>query len=163
MSSEQPPTISRSELHRRQKLVRELAGKLGYSGYVEYRHVLSQTGGAQFCLGPRREADVLTVYAEAFVRDANPNDFSLNAILAHECGHQLVFRHPKLSRWLQGKVTLPSEEALASVIGSLLVSDVDDHNALAMKAICDVMNCGVEKSRAHELVLKLRSVLEAIL
>ena len=93
----------------------------------------------------------------------NKEDFSLNAILAHECGHQLVFRHPKLSRWLQGKVTPLSEEALASLIGSLLVSDVDDHNNLTMKSICDVVNCGVETSRAHKLILSVRSVLEAIL
>lgn len=155
--------ISRSELSRRQLLVQELASRLGFHGQVEYRHVFSQAGGAQFGLGPRPESDVLIVSAEAFLRDANPDDFSLNAILAHECGHQLVFRHPKLSRWLRGKVSPLSEEALASLIGSLLVSDVSDHNDLAMKAIYDVMNCGVEQPRAQELILKMRSVLEAVL
>lgn len=163
MPSEQPPSISRSEQHRREALVQQIASKLGFHGRIEYRHIFSQSGGAQFGLGPRIGSDVLTVYAEAFLRDANPNDFSLNAILAHECGHQLVFRHPKLSRWLQGTISLVSEEALASLIGSLLVSGVGDHNDLTMKAICDVLNCGVERAHAEEVILKMRSVLEAIL
>ena len=163
MPLDQPPTISQRELLRRQNLVRKLASELGFHGQVEYRHIYSQSGGAQFGLGPRIGSDVLIVYAEAFLRDATPDDFSLNAILAHECGHQLVFRHPKLSRWLRGKISLLSEEALASLVGSLLVSNVDDHNALTMKAICDAMDRGAEQSRAEEVILKMRSVLEAIL
>lgn len=163
MPPERPPPISRSEQYRREGLIRKMASKLGFHGQVEYRHIVSQSGGAQFGLGPRIGSDRLTVYAEAFLRDVDPQDFSLNAILAHECGHQLVFRHPKLRRWLPGKISLISEEALASLIGSLLVSDVDDHNDLTMKAMCDVLNCGVEQARAQEVIIQMRSVLEAIL
>jgi hypothetical protein len=51
---------------------------------VEYRHVYSQTGGAQYGRGNTPEEDLLTVYAEAFERDADPQDFSLEAMIAHE-------------------------------------------------------------------------------
>ena len=67
--------------------------------------------------------DVLAVYAD-------PRDFSLTAIVAHECGHQVAVRNSTLNRWLQGELTLVSEEVLASIIGSLLVFDVEDHNDL---------------------------------
>ena len=44
---------------------------------------------AQYARGSTAHEDLLTVYAEAFERDADPEDFSLEAILAHERGHQL--------------------------------------------------------------------------
>ena len=56
-----------------------------------------------------------------------------------------------------------SEEVLASLIGSLLVFEVDDRNDLAMKAIHDVIGCEVKCEKAKEVVMNLRSVLEAIL
>jgi hypothetical protein len=55
--------------------------------------VLSNAGGAQFGLGSSPARDLLVVYAEAFLRDADPEDFSLEALLAHECGHQIVYRN----------------------------------------------------------------------
>jgi hypothetical protein len=80
--------------------VARVARVLGFVGRVEYRHVYSQTGGAQYGRGTVEANDLLTVYAEAFERDANPEDFSLEAILAHERGHQLLARHPRLAkRW----------------------------------------------------------------
>ena len=51
---------------------------------MEYRHVYSQTGGAQYGQASTETEDLLTVYAEAFERDANPEDFSLEAIVAHD-------------------------------------------------------------------------------
>lgn len=163
MPVDQPPPISAAEWQRRESLVRDLAERFGFRGRVEYDHVFSQSGGAQFGLGRTIDNDLLVVYAEAFVRDANPRDFSLAAILAHECGHQVAARHPTLKRWLRGELPLTSEEVLASVIGSLLVFEVDDHNDLTMKALYDVLRCGVERSHAEKVILNLRSVLEAIL
>lgn len=71
-------------------------------GRVEYRHVYSQTGGAQYGRGTTAADDLLTVYAEAFERDADPEDFSLGAILAHERGHQLLARHPRIAKRVRG-------------------------------------------------------------
>ncbi len=163
MPDPQPSPISSAEMQRRKRAVKDLAEGMGFRGRVEYVHGLSQSGGAQFGLGATPASDRLTVTAEAFLRDENPNDFSLTAILAHECGHQIVARHATLKRWLRGELPIASEEVLASLIGSLLVSDVDDHNDLTMKAIYDVLSCGVDRSKAEKVILNLRSVLEAIL
>lgn len=57
-----------------------MARALGFVGRVEYRHVYSASGGAQYGHGAEVESDLLTVYAEAFDRDADPEDFSLSAI-----------------------------------------------------------------------------------
>ena len=81
----------------------------------------------------------------------------------HECGHQVAVRNSTLKRWLHGELPVASEEVLASIIGSLLVFEVEDHNDLAMKAIHDVIRCGVKREKAKEVVMNLRSVLEAIL
>jgi hypothetical protein len=75
---------------------------LGFIGRVEYCHVYSQTGGAQYGRGSAAEQDLLTVYAEAFERDADPNDFSLQAMLAHERGHQLLARHSRIATESRG-------------------------------------------------------------
>src|SRR2546430_16181381 len=74
-----------------------IARRLGFVGSVEYRHVYSQTGGAQYGRGNTPEEDLLTVSAEAFERDADLGDFSLEAMIAHEQGPQVLARHPRLS------------------------------------------------------------------
>jgi hypothetical protein len=111
-----PAPISPAESRRRRGRVLRLARSVGFAGRVEYRHVYSQTGGAQYGRGAGEAGDLLTVYAEAFERDADPADFSLRAILAHERGHQLLARHPRLSRRLSGS-SLAAEEVLASLLG----------------------------------------------
>lgn len=60
---------------------------MGFRGVVEYRHVYSQAGGAQYGLAATEDEDLLIVYAEAFDRDADPEDFALESIGAHERGH----------------------------------------------------------------------------
>ncbi len=76
-----PKPIEKHEASSRRQRIARIARSLGFRGRVEYRHVYSQTGGAQFCLGPSADADLLVVYAEAFERDRNPEDFSLDAII----------------------------------------------------------------------------------
>src|SRR5438094_1330952 len=78
-------------------------------------------GGAQYGRGSTAEEDLLTVYAEAFQRDADPEDFSLEAILAHERGHQLLARHPRIARRVAvGRISAESEEILASLLEAML-------------------------------------------
>jgi hypothetical protein len=51
-----------------------IARKMGFIGQIEYHHLYSQTGGAQYGRGTTAQDDVLTVYAEAFERDADPEE-----------------------------------------------------------------------------------------
>src|SRR5438552_15815836 len=85
--------VSAAELLARQRRVSEIGGRFGFVGRFEYRHLRSQTGGAQFGLDNAPAEDVLNVYAEAFERDADPEDFSMEAIIAHESVHQLLATH----------------------------------------------------------------------
>jgi hypothetical protein len=82
MPPPRPEPISASERMARQRRASEAARHLGFIGNVEYRHVYSQAGGAQYGLGVTPEQDLLITYAEAFERDADPDDFSLEAISA---------------------------------------------------------------------------------
>src|SRR5438132_7667539 len=109
MPSGSPQPISQAQLRLRQTRVSHIAKTFGFIGRVEYRHVYSQSGGAQYGRGPSPEADILMVYAEGFERDADPADFSLEAMIAHECGHQILARHPRIARRVAG-ISEASEE-----------------------------------------------------
>src|SRR6266849_6799461 len=121
-----PRPISASERKARQRRASEIARRLGFTGRVEYRHVYSQAGGAQYGRAVAAKQDLLIVYAEAFERDADPEDFSLEAIVAHECGHQLLARHPRLARNLPPGWSGVTEEIVASLLGSWLVAEEKD-------------------------------------
>ncbi len=125
--------------------------------------MFSNTGGAQFGLGSNTSRDLLTVYAEVFERDADPEDFSLDAIIAHERGHQVVCRNETLQSMLTDRMTLTIEEILASLVGSLIVESESDREALMLKAFDDATRCGVELPDAIDLVAELRSFLEKTL
>jgi hypothetical protein len=118
--------------------------------------VLSNAGGAQFGLGSSTARDLLVVYAEAFLRDTDPEDFSLEAVIAHECGHQVACRNIAWQHFLPGQTTPASEEVLASVVGSLLVERSTDRETLVLKAIDDAVRCGLGVEDASKLVFELR-------
>ena len=143
--------------------MQRIAGRLGFQGQVEYRHVYSQSGGAQYCLASTPGRDLPVVYAEAFDRDANPEDFSLEAILAHERGHQLLARHARLAKQVAGKLSPISEEILASVLGALLCSPGLDRDALLAKATVELVNCGEPPGPAARRIQQLSDLLEALL
>src|SRR5712664_3396232 len=98
MATPFPRPLGAEQLRARRSRVARIARRFGFVGVVEYRHVNSQSGGAQYGQGSTADEDLLTVYAEAFERDANVEDFSLAAIIAHECGHQLLARHPRIAK-----------------------------------------------------------------
>lgn len=118
--------------------------------------MLSNAGGAQFGLGSSPARDLLVVYAEAFLRDADPEDFSLEAVIAHECGHQAVCRNAAWQQFLPGTWTPASEEVVASVVGSVLVERSTDRESLVLKAIDDAVRCGLDVQDASQLVFELR-------
>jgi len=94
MATPEPRPLTAAERRARRRWATRLARGLGFVGHIEYRHVYSQTG-AQYGRGSAAEEDLLTVYAEAFERDADPEDFTLAAMIAHERGHQILARHPQ--------------------------------------------------------------------
>ena len=131
-----------------------IARALGFVGRVEYRHVYSQSGGAQYGRGADAGSDLLTVYAEAFDRDADPDDFSLSAIIAHERGHQLLPRHPRLSVLL-ASASPAAEEALASLLGALVLEPGPDRDALLDKAAFEMLNRGATAEMAERVIANL--------
>ena len=156
MLPQEPKELDEDQVARRLARVSRLASAFGFTGQVEYRHAYSQSGGAQFCFGPGSASDLLLVYAEAFERDRDPDDFSLAAIVAHECGHQRLLRNPSLAvigRKLSGQVF---EEVLASLIGSLLVNDSRDAEDLVGKATVDLATIGLSAVSVVRTIEQLR-------
>jgi hypothetical protein len=162
MSGHSPQPISPVERRTRQRRISGIARRLGFAGRVEYRHVYSSAGGAQYGRGVTPEQDLLVVYAEALERDANPDDFSLAAIIAHERGHQLLARHPRLSR-VAGRVSSVSEEILASILGAIISPATEDQDVLLAKAIVELLGRGEKPEVATRLVHQLRDHLEQML
>jgi hypothetical protein len=158
-----PKPIPKSEHLARQRRASEIARRLGFVGRVEYRHVYSQSGGAQFGLAASPKEDLLIVYAEAFERDADADDFSLEAILAHERGHQLLARHERLTRNLPKEWSAASEEIVASLLGSLVAWEDKDQQDLLLKALFEAQKYGLTSDQATLFIMELRALLEKIL
>ena len=160
---DEPKPITRAEQEARGKRFIEIGRTLGFVGSMEYRHVYSRSGGGQYCIGPSHDKDVLLLYAEAFERDADPDDFSLEAIIAHECGHQLIQRHGRLKQYVAKTPSLIAEEILASLIGSLITEDVSDRQLLFAKAVAELLKSGVPAVAGVRLATDLRAHLRRIL
>jgi len=152
--------ISADEQRNRLQRIQRIARSLGFVGRVEYRHELRGTGGAQFGLARRPQDDLLIVDARAFELDVDPESFSLEAIIAHERGHQLLNRHPRLRGLLERWRARGPEEMMASIVGSLLVAQVKDRDDLLLKAIGDAVMCGLDLDDAAWLVAELKDKME---
>ena len=113
--------------------------------------------------GSTVEEDLVTVYAEAFERDADPDDFSLEAILAHERGHQLLARHPRIARRVAGRLSVGSEEILASLLGAMDCGVVSDRDALVAKATVELLDHGETLEVATRRLQELWELLEVLL
>ena len=162
MASPSPQPIGPAEARRRRSVVLRLARTLGFVGRVEYRHVYSQSGGAQYGRGAGAGTDLLTVYAEAFDREADPDDFSLAAILAHERGHQLLARHPRLSVLL-ASASPAAEEVLASLLGALALKAGPDRGMLLDKAAFELLSRGATVETAERVIASLWDLLGRLL
>jgi Zn-dependent protease with chaperone function len=98
--------------------------------------------------------DLLIVYAEAFDRDADPDDFSLAAIIAHERGHQVLARHPRLSVLL-ASASPAAEEVLASLLGALVLEPGPDRDALSDRAVFELLSRGATAETAERVIANL--------
>jgi hypothetical protein len=163
MPTPSPRPLTSAESRGRRDRVAKLARELGFVGRIEYRHVYSQSGGAQYGQGTTAANDLLTVFAEAFERNANPEDFSLTASVAHEYGHQLLARHPRIAPRVGGKISPTSEEVLASILGAMVCTDQRDRDALEGKALVELLTHGDSPEAAVGRAGELRRLLEALL
>jgi hypothetical protein len=154
--------LTAAERRARRSRAARIARRLGFVGGVEYRHVYSQTGGAQYGRGNTPEEDLLTVYAEAFERDADPDDFSLEAMIAHECGHQILAWHPRIAKRVAG-ISEASEEILASLLGAMICETDDDRVTLFAKAAAALLDRGQSAESTNRQLQQLWDVLEALL
>jgi hypothetical protein len=154
MASASPQPIRSAEARRRRSVALRIARAIGFVGRVEYRHVYSQSGGAQYGRGAEAGTDLLIVDAEAFDREADPDDFSLTAIIAHERGHQLLARHPRLSVLL-ASASPPAEEMLASLLGALVIKPGPDRDTLLDKAAFELVSRGATLEIAQRVITDL--------
>jgi len=162
MATRSPKPLTPAERHARRARVARIARGLGFVGHIEYRHVYSQTGGAQYGRSSAADEDLLTVYADAFERDADPEDFSLEAIVAHECGHQILARHPRIAKRV-ARVSEASEEILASLLGAMICNDDTECVSLFAKAAAELLECGQTAEAANRQLQELWNLLEALL
>jgi hypothetical protein len=106
---------------------------------------------------------MLVVYAKAFERDADPSDFSLEAMIAHERGHQLCRRHARLGPVIGVRLSMISEEFVASLLGSLIADAPVDREHLYLKAAAEVVKAGLARPDALRLAAQVRGYLEKML
>jgi hypothetical protein len=106
---------------------------------------------------------LLTIFAEAFERDADPEDFSLAAIIAHERGHQLLVRHPRIAGHVTGRISAASEEILASLLGAMLCAAEADRDALINKASVELLEHVESLAVVTRRLDELWNLLEALL
>lgn len=161
--ADQPRPITPSERRGRLGPIRKAARLLGFVGAAQYQHAYSKSGGAQYLIGPNPDEDLLIVYAEAFERDADPDDFSLDALLAHECGHQRLVRNRDLKTILAKFPSEPFEEILASLVGSLLLDDVEVAETLVWKATAELSEVGLSAAATTDFIDRLRRLLRHFL
>jgi hypothetical protein len=159
VDDDQPKPISAAEHRARNRRISRIARRLGFVGRVEYRHVYSRSGGAQYGIGPTADDDLLVLYAKAFERDADPADFSLEAIIAHECGHQRLIRTENLRSILAKFSGERFEEVLASLVGSLLLGGSESAQTLVWKATAELGELGMTAASTVHLIERLRRLL----
>lgn len=158
-------TLGNSKPSLPQILIERSSNRRTYSIFTLTRsqnHVYSQTGGAQYGQGVSEDDDLLMVYAEAFERDADPGDFSLIAIVAHERGHQLIARHRPLAKQAEG-ISLATEEIIASLVGAMVCSDQRNKDSLIAKAAIELIENGDRPEVAVQRVGQLTNLLKGIL
>ena len=163
MADRFPKPLTASQQKDRFLRVTRIARRLGFVGTIEYRHVYSSAGGAQYGRGRSEKKDLLIVYAEAFERDADASDFNLEAILAHECGHQILARHPRIAKRVAGRISDAGEEVLPSILGSLISVEVVDRDNLRVKAVADFVDRGESVEAALERFHDLATLFGALL
>jgi hypothetical protein len=83
-------------------------------------------------------------------------------MIAHERGHQVLARHPRLSVLL-ASASLAAEEVLASLLGALALQPGPDRDMLVDKAAYELLGRGATAETAERLIANLLDHLERLL
>jgi hypothetical protein len=83
-------------------------------------------------------------------------------MIAHECGHQLLARHPRIAKRVAG-ISAASEEILASLLAAMICNADADRAALFAKAIAELLDHGQSVASANRQLQQLWNLLEALL
>jgi hypothetical protein len=83
-------------------------------------------------------------------------------MIAHERGHQLLARHPRIAKRVAG-ISEASEEILASLLGAMICDSDADRVALFAKAVAELLDHGQSVESANRQLQQLWDVLEALL
>lgn len=158
----EPKPISDAEHRERQQRVARISNELGFVGSVEYCHAYTRSGGAQYCIGPSADDDIMILYAEAFERDSDPEDFPLEAIVAHEVGHQKLHRNPKFRKVMKQFGGEDFEEILASLVGCVLLGDGVPARLLLCRAVAELGDRRISGTEALRIAERLIRVMEQL-
>ncbi len=85
------------------------------------------------------------------------------AIMAHERGHQLLARHPRIAKRVGGRISDASEEILASLLGAMICTAEVDRDALVAKATVELLNHRESIPVATQRLGELWNLLEELL
>ncbi len=83
-------------------------------------------------------------------------------MIAHECGHQILARHPRKAKRVAG-VSEASEEILASLLGAMICNNDTDWDTLYAKATAELLDRGQSAEAASRQLQELWDLLEALL
>jgi hypothetical protein len=83
-------------------------------------------------------------------------------MIAHERGHQILARHPRIAKRVAG-VSEASEEILASLVGAMICPDDADRDSLIAKATVELLDRGQSAEAANRQLQELWDLLEALL
>src|SRR5947209_7885201 len=86
----------------------------------------------------------------------------LEAMIAHECGHQILARHSRIAKPVAG-ISEASEEILASLLGAMNCNADADRVALFGKGAGELLDCGQSAESANRQLQDLWTLLETLL
>jgi hypothetical protein len=83
-------------------------------------------------------------------------------VIARECGHQILARHPRIAKRVAG-VSEASEEILASLLGAMICREETDRGTLYAKATAALLDRGQSVEATSRQLQELWELLEALL
>jgi hypothetical protein len=83
-------------------------------------------------------------------------------MIAHERGHQILARHPRIAKRVAG-ISEGSEEILASLLGAMICNADADQVTLLAKACAELLDHGQSIESANRQLQDLWDLLETLL
>ena len=74
-----------------------------------------------------------------------------------------MVRHPRISKLIAGRLSIDSEEILASLLGAILCANTGDRDALVAKATVELLSHGESLEIATRRLQELWNLLEVLL